>query len=158
MQRIRCLRHGVHNHLERYNHARYEHVINTGSDLTLYTCDKPCSHRTEDNHRQYRKYRDKQRISDAVKEMDLRQSVYIVFQSYEAIAIREHKRSRRNVQLVFQGVHDYEENRNQERNCQNGQNDINNTICNLFSLFHIILPPLIWSHGAEPSQWQIRVL
>jgi hypothetical protein len=84
------------------------------SKFILHSRDIPRRHGTEYDDHDNGYYRDKQRVTDTVHEVDLRQTLDIVLQSPEALAVWQSKRGSRNIQLVLQGVHDHQSDRNDE--------------------------------------------
>ena len=128
MKNVCRLCHGVHNHLERNHHTCNKHKVNCGSNFIFHPHNKPCNHGTEYNNQDYGNHRDKEGVSDTVKKVDFRKSFCIVFKSSEAFRIGQFKRCCGNIQLVFQGVHQYQRDGNNENHRQNSKNNINGNV------------------------------
>ena len=111
MGHIRQLRHSEHNHLERYNHGKYKHVIQHVGHTGFHSGQIVRSHGSEQNDRRHGKYSDECRPSESCKEPGLFNTVHIVGKSCKSLCGRQCERIVTDEQFSFEGVDQHEENR-----------------------------------------------
>ena len=132
MSHIRQLRHREHNHLERYDHGKYKHIIQYVGHTGFYSGQVISSHGSKQNDRCHRKYRDKSRPSEGCEETCFFNTVHIVGKPCKSLCGRQCERIVTDEQFSLKGVDQHEENRGQKCNYQHTQDTKNDYIGSFF--------------------------
>ena len=143
MSHIRQLRHREHNHLERYDHGKYKHIIQYVGHTGFYSGQVISGHGSKQNDRCHRKYRDKSRPSEGCEETCFFNTVHIVGKPCKSLCGRQCERIVTDEQFSFKGVDQHEE--IGVKNATTNTHRIQKMITlEVFFLVIIALPPYVW--------------
>ncbi len=118
MEHIGGLTHGEHDHLEGYDHREDQQVVDDGGEGILNARDVPAQHTGCQGNSDDGEDSDEERVSKGFEEAYFSCSFDVILPTGEGIGIRELEGLRGDEKLTLKGIHQNDENRCYEENCQ----------------------------------------